>query len=264
MSEAYWNRVASEAKPETKAVDSGKNWLAIYTDARVGRLLIDAITPYSSRKGGYLLDVGCGPAKWAGLFAHIFPQLTIVGIDLSKQMLELARLRSDKKNIQLANMNAAELALPDNRFDIAASVTVLQHISDDEIWRNALKEIVRVTKPEGHIVIFDAFLSIGQYKVRKLHEYISSLRLAGARLVSWEGADPSYPIKAMELIEYGRSFNQEKVYYFDTLPKFSSMFSRALANVSCALDAHLGKTTIGMLAPHKVLVFEKSARNVTA
>lgn len=258
MSETYWDRVASEARSETKAFDSIKNWLPIYTDIRVGRLLIDAITPYSRRKGGYLLDVGCGPAKWAGLFGHVFPQLTIVGIDLSKQMLKLARLRSDKRNIQLANMNAARLALPDNRFDIVASVTVLQHISDDETWRNALEEIVRVTKPEGHIVIFDAFLSIGQHRVRKLHEYISSFKLAGAKLISWEGADPSYPIKAMGLIEYGRSFNQEKVYCFETLPRFSSKFSRVLANVSYTLDAHLGKTTIGMLAPHKVLVFEKT------
>jgi len=258
MSEAYWDKLALEAtKPKIKTINLGKNWLAIYTDTRVGSLLVDAITKYWKDNGGYLLDVGCGSGKWTNLFAQSFSQLRTIGIDLSREMLKLAKMQSSKENTHLTRMNIAKLALPNNRFDVVTSVTVLQHISDHETWRTAVKEIVRVTRPQGHVIIYDAFLPIGRFRVKKLREYVSYFKAAGAKLIHWEGADPSYPIKVGGLIEYGRSFSQEKVYYFKNFPKFSSKFSQILATVAYVLDVYVGKTILGMMAPHKIIVFKK-------
>jgi SAM-dependent methyltransferase len=258
MTEDYWDKVALEARLKIRTSGSYDNWLAIYTDARVSSLLVDALRQYQNGNGGSLLDLGCGSGKWVSLFAKRFPKMTMLGIDLSKQMLELAKMQTNKqKNIGLANMNATRLAISDDRFELITTVTVLQHIADDNSWRAAIREIVRVTKPKGHITVCDATISVGSLKVRKLGEYVSCFKDEGARLIHWEGVDPSYLIKAVGLVQYGRSFNTRRVYCFTHFQRFSSKFSMVLAAIASTIDIHMGKTHLGVIAPHKILVFEK-------
>jgi SAM-dependent methyltransferase len=263
MSESYWDQIASKAiglKPKTGAM--ARNWLAIYTDTQIERLLVDNSTRLWKGEDGYLLDVGCGPGKWLKVFARNFSKSTIIGVDLSKQMLMLAKKQSFSNDANLVNMNAVKLALLDNGFDLVTSVTVLQHISHNEDWRSAIKEIVRVTKPTGFIIICDATVSLGSLKVRRFSEYVASFRAEGAKLIHWEGVDPSYPLKACGLLEYGRSFDSNKVYYFKSFPKFFSLISMVLCIASRTLDAKVGRSILGIIAPHKIFVFRKEGESL--
>ena len=258
-SQQYWDKLASEAAVVgAKTLNIEKNWLAIYADERVGSLLLETVNRYRKEAKAYLLDIGCGPGKWINLLVKRFTHVTGVGIDLSTEMLKQAKKRISRGNVNLAGMNVAKLGFPSELFHLVTSVTVLQHILDDETWRNAIKEMVRVTKPKGHIIIYEIASPVWQFKVRKLSEYVSQFEMVGARLIHWRGADPSYPATMLGLLQYGRSFNPEEVYNFDKKhAKLLSQLSMILATLARIIDFHTGKTIFGLLAPHKIMVYEK-------
>lgn len=259
MSDNYWDRIAEEVmRRKTGSPVLARNFVAFYTDTRIEELLCDAVARYNKDKNILLLDVGCGPGKWTRRFMKNFPKMTVVGLDLSRQMLRLAKMKQLQEEAYLVRNNAASMAFPDNSFDIVTSVTVLQHMLLEDIWRKAIREMVRVTRKGGHIILCDAFFSF-TFKVRKMVDYISSFKSAGADLVSWEGVDPSYFVKLLGLIGYTRSFDEEKVYYFKRFRKLSSASSRMLALIAHSTDSHLGRSSLAMFAPHKVMVFEKRA-----
>jgi ubiquinone/menaquinone biosynthesis C-methylase UbiE len=257
MARAYWDKLALEAG-QSKALGSRKNFIAIYADARVRDLLLDSVNRYGNEAQGYLLDIGCGPGKWTSLLAESFHQLRVIGIDLSMQMLKLAKRRIRSGIANFAEMNAIKLGFRSDLFNIVTSVTVLQHISDyDCAWRRTIWELVRVTKPKGHIIIYEIATPIWHFKVRRLDEYVSEFRMAGAKLMYWKGVDPSYPLTLLGLLQYYRSFELEKVYSSEKHPQLLSRMSMILAKLARIVDSRIGTTVLGILAPHKFMVFEK-------
>jgi len=90
-----------------------------------------------------ILDVGCG----IGSFEQNLPTLNIIGLDISDEMLEEARKRSDKTFVQ---GNAEKLEFKDSTFDAVFTVTTLEFLED---YRKAVKEMARVTKPDGKILV---------------------------------------------------------------------------------------------------------------
>ncbi|MDI6779379.1 MAG: class I SAM-dependent methyltransferase [Bacteroidota bacterium] len=105
---------------------------------------------------GVVLDVGTGTARIPLLMLEINPNLNIVTVDLSENMLEVARLNVKKahlsKKITLQKIDAKKLPFEDNYFDAVVSNSLLHHISDPI---PVFKEINRVTKKWGSIFIRD-------------------------------------------------------------------------------------------------------------
>jgi ubiquinone/menaquinone biosynthesis C-methylase UbiE len=105
---------------------------------------------------GVVLDVGTGTARIPPLMSEINPNLQIIAVDLSKNMLEVARLNVKKANlsgkITLQKVDAKKLPFEDNYFDAVVSNSLIHHISDPI---PVLKEINRVTKKRGSIFIRD-------------------------------------------------------------------------------------------------------------
>ncbi|HID60651.1 MAG TPA: methyltransferase domain-containing protein [Hadesarchaea archaeon] len=89
-----------------------------------------------------ILDIGCG----IGCFEVMLPELNIVGLDSSEEMLEEAKKRSDKKFVL---GNAKQLDFPDESFDAAFTVTTLEFLDD---YKKAVDEVVRVLEPKGKFV----------------------------------------------------------------------------------------------------------------
>lgn len=96
-----------------------------------------------------LLEVGCGDGTGLLMARHLgFKKL--VGIEVSKKRLKKAK---DK----LKNQASLILITPDSNlpfsngcFDIVISAAVIEHTLDP---RNFVREISRVVRPEGHIII---------------------------------------------------------------------------------------------------------------
>ena len=90
-----------------------------------------------------ILDVGCG----IGVFEQYLPSLHIIGLDISEELLEEARRRSDKTFVQ---GDAENLLFDDSTFDAVFTVTTLEFLDD---YEKAVREIARVTKPDGKILV---------------------------------------------------------------------------------------------------------------
>ncbi|MBI4303242.1 MAG: methyltransferase domain-containing protein [Chloroflexi bacterium] len=105
-----------------------------------------------AKEGSRILDVATGTGKQAFAFAKRGYQ--VIGIDLSEAMLKVANKKNRYKNVNFKVADATNLPFEDNSFDVS-SVSFALHDMPLTIREKALKEIVRVTKPEGMIVIVD-------------------------------------------------------------------------------------------------------------
>lgn len=105
---------------------------------------------------GHYLDVGTGPAQIPILLTQKCPKIQVTAIDLSKEMLKIARRHIEDANltdrITLQLIDAKVLPYPDNGFDGLISNSIVHHIHDAE---KALREMGRVVKPDGVVLIRD-------------------------------------------------------------------------------------------------------------
>ncbi|RST56038.1 class I SAM-dependent methyltransferase [Variovorax sp. MHTC-1] len=124
-------------------------WQAQLADARAGLLAV--AVPASGER---VLDVACGTGLVAFEAAYaVGPAGTVLGVDLSGQMVEAARLRASKKalaSVRFARMDAENLALPDASFDLALCALGLMYVPDPE---RAVREMRRVLRPGGRMVL---------------------------------------------------------------------------------------------------------------
>ncbi len=101
-----------------------------------------------------ILEVGVG----TGLTLQRYPATSsIVGIDISNDMLDIARARASKlteRNIHLVAMNAESMDFPDNSFDCIAMPYVLSVTPHPE---RLVAEIRRVCRKGGTILILNHF-----------------------------------------------------------------------------------------------------------
>jgi len=82
----------------------------------------------------------------------------ITAIDYSEAMLNKAKDKFKHSSIQFLIMDAQEMKFPDKQFDLVVASLILSVVPNDEI---CFKEIIRVLKPGGRILIFDKFAPEG-------------------------------------------------------------------------------------------------------
>src|SRR6056297_493800 len=72
------------------------------------------------KKGDKIIDLGCGNGRLVKAFKK---QISYVGIDLSKNLINIARKNyKDNKDIHFIQANITNLPLKDNKFDIGFSI----------------------------------------------------------------------------------------------------------------------------------------------
>jgi ubiquinone/menaquinone biosynthesis C-methylase UbiE len=103
-----------------------------------------------------VLDVGTGTGLIPfALAAAAEPPASVLGIDLSAGMIETARRRlrdelGDGARVGFERMDAEQLELPDQSFDVVLSGFALTHVPRPDL---ALREIFRVLRPGGRVGI---------------------------------------------------------------------------------------------------------------
>ena len=104
--------------------------------------------------GERVLDVGCGPGFYcAELAAEVGPSGSVVGVDSSPAMLELAARRcAGHVGVELRSADAVSLPVDDASFDAALCVQVLEYVPDPTV---ALAEMHRALRPGGRAVVWD-------------------------------------------------------------------------------------------------------------
>jgi SAM-dependent methyltransferase len=109
----------------------------------------DTLQPRAGRR---ILDIGCGTGTAEVKLSRLqLTQVTLVAVDLvtDRAREALTAARSHNLRAYFAAADAAALPFPDETFDSAFCVAVLQHMRD---VAGAVREMVRVTRPGGRIV----------------------------------------------------------------------------------------------------------------
>lgn len=114
-----------------------------------------------------ILFVGVGTGADLELISH--KDLNITAIDYSNEMLDKAKNKFEDSSIQFFKMDAQDMSFKDNHFDVIVGSLVLSVVPDVD---KCFKEMVRVLRPNGRIIIFDKFSP----KYRKLSVFKKVIR----------------------------------------------------------------------------------------
>ena len=105
---------------------------------------------------GKILEAGIGTGK---NMEYYNPKAEVIGIDFSEKMLQIAKeklVKSGKRNITLRQMDAKNLKFKDNSFDYVVTSCVFCSVPNP---MKGLKEIRRVLKPTGRLIMIEHVLS---------------------------------------------------------------------------------------------------------
>ena len=107
--------------------------------------------------GQRVLDLGCGPGTDTSALGRVVgPDGEVHGVDYDEAMVARAdaRAQADGTGSWVSHHHASATALPwaSGYFDASRSERVFQHLLEPE---RAFDELVRVTKPGGHLVVID-------------------------------------------------------------------------------------------------------------
>jgi demethylmenaquinone methyltransferase/2-methoxy-6-polyprenyl-1,4-benzoquinol methylase len=115
-----------------------------------------AILRLKKDKPKQILDVATGTCDMAIMSYKLLKPEKITGIDISEQMLQLGREKIEKEGlnsvIELQTGDAETINFAENSFD---AVTVAFGVRNFENLENGLKEMLRVLRPGGKLVVLE-------------------------------------------------------------------------------------------------------------
>jgi trans-aconitate 2-methyltransferase len=111
----------------------------------------EALDRLEFRSDERVLDVGCGDGYITRIIAARLPEGSVVGVDASPRMIEVARSRPDPPGADVRFLVADARDLPfAGEFDSVVSFNALHWVSDQVA---ALAAIARTLRPTGRVVV---------------------------------------------------------------------------------------------------------------
>ena len=100
-----------------------------------------------------VLDIGCGPGGWAQEVAFTYPEIEVVGVDISKAMIDYARMQAQVQKLENVSFRVMDvrnlLDFPDNSFDLVNARFVA--FLGPAVWPKLIQEYRRITRLGGVI-----------------------------------------------------------------------------------------------------------------
>ncbi|MFX0207410.1 MAG: class I SAM-dependent methyltransferase [Candidatus Hodarchaeota archaeon] len=127
-----------------------KKLILSFFELNVFKYLLKSIN--FSFTGKSVLEIGCGAGFGIEQIQKSFNPKEYFAFDINQKMVLLSAAKVKKKNlpVYLFLGDVKETKLPSSKFDAVFVFTVLHHV---EGWQDALKEINRVLKPKGLLLI---------------------------------------------------------------------------------------------------------------
>jgi SAM-dependent methyltransferase len=159
---AYWWRKNPSACPYSQ-----RFWVLAPHPGITRKRLLEILAP---QPGEHVLEVGPGTGYYTLGVAERLDGGAIAAFDIQQEMLD--RVMRDATNRGIANIepkqgDAQDLPYDDDSFDAAFLVTVLGEIPDQEA---ALRELGRVLRPGGRLVVGELFGDPHMVTLRRLRE----------------------------------------------------------------------------------------------
>lgn len=168
-----------------------------------------------------LLDIATGTGDFAILAKKILPEIKITAVDLSPQMLEVARKKKGTDGILFMEGDSENLSFKSNIFDGA---TVAFGVRNFESLQKGLTEIHRVLKPGAPFMVLE-FSKIEKFPMKQLfYLYSRYIMPVIGKIFSMDFAAYHYLHESMHAFPSGNDFaNQLKLagFKFVKLKTFS-------------------------------------------
>ena len=134
--------------------DPTNRWDHFYSKLTTDHWLLDQIKIDNKT----VLNIGCAQPRDEIAFSHRVKQWTAIDInpEIVKASFELARQRLHPtmlQRLQFKQADATKLPFKDSTFDISVAFSTIDHIPTQQKRIQAIKEMSRVTKNGGYVII---------------------------------------------------------------------------------------------------------------
>lgn len=168
----YWKNKAEFEKQAPMFKDT--------LSASDGRYLIieDVLAKYVNEEGessepAIIADIGCGKGAYLKNLIRKFPNFQYAAVDLSETVMSYI----GNQKIRINQGTLTNIPYDDNTFDFVYTCEALEHAVDIE---NAIKEMARVTKPNGMIAIIDKNKDmLGYFEIEEWEQWFDEQELCG-------------------------------------------------------------------------------------
>jgi ubiquinone/menaquinone biosynthesis C-methylase UbiE len=142
---AHWNDIYAD--------DDVDVWSQVHRDRHL--MALSWVDRLALPKGAHVLEVGCGAGRFAVDLAR--RGLHVVAIDPAVAMVHQARAHAEQAGLGADTLtvtpgDATALAFDDQTFDLVVALGVLPWLADPQ---QAVREMARVTRPGGHVLVTD-------------------------------------------------------------------------------------------------------------
>lgn len=106
--------------------------------------------------GNNILDLGCGSATLTILIKKKNPKANVVGLDGDEKILTIAKRKCETAGIEIQFQQgfSFQMAFSDGSIDLVISSLLFHHLTQENKAKT-LKEVYRVLKPGGQLLILD-------------------------------------------------------------------------------------------------------------
>jgi len=165
------------------------------------RIIFSLINKYLYCSSSLFLDVGCGDGRWTAdiydyLIKNFSNQFQAYGIDFSNRAIAFAKLISPWIDFQVHR--GENIPFQNQSFDLTTAVEVLEHV-EDNAEETFLRELCRVTKPSGLVILSTPSLNLGlpphyfrHYSIKRLLSLVTTCGFEVLELRGHGVACPKY------------------------------------------------------------------------
>lgn len=114
--------------------------------------------------GGVILDAGCGSGYSTKLIGSRYSPKELIAFDIMPEQIEIAKRRYQEAKFFVGDIT--EINSSPNKYDAVFVLGVLHHVPE---WKRALREIYRVLKPKGVLLIEEVNRSGVDFMEKYLH-----------------------------------------------------------------------------------------------
>lgn len=167
---------------------------------------VDALRPFKPQR---VLDVATGTGDFAILAAERLKPQVLVGADISEGMMRVGRKKVAERNldgvISFCKEDCTQMSFADGSFD---AVTVAYGVRNFSDLDRGLKEMLRVLRPGGHLLIVE-LCAPNRFPMKQLFGvYARVVMPLIGRLVSKDRCAYSYLPATMEAFPQGEVMQQ--------------------------------------------------------
>ncbi len=146
-----------------------KNYYSFFTDAEANQKDILSVLDASSIRNMNILEIGCGAGKNIKFFEE---SNKYTGFDYSRDGIILCR---EKNLLNTFVANAEKIPIKSRWADLVLIMDVVEHLDNYESGVNMVKEVNRVTKNGGLIIVETPIRNQTPLSIRKIFNFLWGL-----------------------------------------------------------------------------------------